>query len=130
MRRERKIDKRSTGFETPDISLSLSLSPRTLADFAEEAGTMVTDRECLSKGKKRKYQNLPTVANVNLIVLAQEGVEPEMQVKTPTKTPSFRRKSNTFKRSFSWVMVTAESPYSPCYQGVGRLVRSVAFLLG
>ena len=29
-----------------------SLSPRKLADSAGVAGTMVTDRDCLSKGKK------------------------------------------------------------------------------
>ena len=40
------------GDQEPQASLSL----RTLADSAEVAGTMVTERECLSKGKKRKYR--------------------------------------------------------------------------
>ena len=49
---ELKTNERSRGPRTPGISLSL----RTLADSAEVAGTMVTERECLSKGKKRKYR--------------------------------------------------------------------------
>ena len=32
-----------------------------LADSAEEAGMIITDRDCLSKGKKRKYRDLPQV---------------------------------------------------------------------
>ena len=49
LRCERKTDKRSTGSQT-----SLSLSFRKLADSAEEAETMIRDRDCLSKNKKGK----------------------------------------------------------------------------
>mgnify|MGYP006952295178 CR=1 FL=1 len=52
---------------------------------------MVTDRDCLSKGKKGKYRNLPTFANVNLIVLAQEEVKVKMKVETPTNAPPSRK---------------------------------------
>ena len=69
------------GFVTPDVSLSLSLSLRSLTDSAEEAGTMETDRDCFSKSKKGKYRDIPqvpTFANVDLLmVLAQEEVEAE-----------------------------------------------------
>ena len=33
------------------------ISLQELADSAEEAGTMITDRDCLSKGKKGKYRD-------------------------------------------------------------------------
>ena len=51
LQRERKTDE----FTTPDISLSLSLSPRKLSDSAEEAGTIVAARDCLSKGSIKTF---------------------------------------------------------------------------
>ena len=70
--KERQMNNQ-TGFAIPDISLSLSLSFRKLADSAEEAGT---PRYCLSKEGKKKVPGffsgkIPTLASV---VLAQEGV--------------------------------------------------------
>ena len=57
LRRERKADERSKGFATPNISLSLS--PLKLINLAEEAGTMVTARDCLAKGKKEEVSGFP-----------------------------------------------------------------------
>ena len=48
LQRERKTD---------DMTHSLW----KLADSAEEAGTMVTGRDCFSKGKKGKYRDFPRV---------------------------------------------------------------------
>ena len=94
-------DKRDSG---PRISLSLSL--RKPADSTEVVGTMVPARDCLLKSKKGKYRDL---SRIDLIVLAQGRVEPEIQGKTPTSSP--------LSRNFSWVVASGASPpHSLCYR--------------
>ena len=47
---------------------------------------MVVTRDNLSKGKKGKYRDLPQVE----LILAQEGVEAEVQVKNSRERPSLQ----------------------------------------
>ena len=59
------------------VSVQRDSGSLSLVDSVEEAGTMVTDRDCLSKGKKREVPGsssgkTPTLASVDLMVLAQE----------------------------------------------------------
>ena len=54
---------------------------------------------------------ISTFASVNLMVLAQEEVEAQMQVKISRKRPSLSP-GNT-PRSFIWLMATAESHALP-----------------
>ena len=69
----------------PQTSLSLFL--RKLADSAEEAGTIVTDRDCLSKGKKGEVLGSSS-GEILRTILAQEMVETEMHLNVPSPEKS------------------------------------------